>query len=135
MQKTGYNTYRFQRYLISHLLIGKFLSCYLIFYLAILVPVPKHFLPLVPFSSPSLPCVSLSLVSVSPSRACHNGYIICGYGQRFLHTLIKCFSQLANIKVSPPYHFIPSHPLTIEEHIDQYLMTILTKFHCHNIHV
>ncbi len=81
-----------------------------------LVPVPKHFLPLVPFSSPSLPCVSLSLVSVSPSRVCHNGYIICGYLHEIHDTLIKCYLQLAIKTVSPTYDYpIPSSDNDIDQ--------------------
>ena len=32
----------------------------------------------------------------------NNRYRIHGYCKRFLHTLIKCFLQLANIKIPPP---------------------------------
>ncbi len=45
-------------------------------------------------------------------ETCSNGYRIRGYCERFSHTLIKCFFQLANITVPPiPFPFclpIPS---------------------------
>ena len=38
-----------------------------------------------------------------------NGYRICGYCEKFSHTLIICFSQLANIKISPLLLLSPNH--------------------------
>ena len=52
-----------------------------------------------------------------------NRYRICGYCKRFSHTLIKCFSQLANIMTRQT----ASPLLTMEGQIYQYLRTIDDK--------
>ena len=61
---------------------------------------------------------------------CKNGCKNRGYCERFLHTLIKCFSLLANItKPLPFYDFTLHPPLTKEKHIiSQYLRAILATY-------
>ena len=56
-------------------------------------------------------CYSITIWFVRPSVRlfdCHicliYGYRIRGYCEKFSHTLIKCFSQLANITI-PPKHY------------------------------
>ena len=59
-------------------------------------------------------------------------YRIHGYCGSFSHTLMKYLSQLANISILPsslfPSYFTPSTPLTMEERIDQYLMTVSATY-------
>ena len=52
-----------------------------------------------------------------------NGYRIRGYCEGFSQTLIKCFSQLANIMFLPFFPLLTKPPLTYE------------RTYCHNIHL